>query len=111
MIAELILVTGLLAVDGDSVLFRGERIRIMGVDSPEIHCQCESECRAAWAAKRFTQNTLDGGAVTIERQGLDKYRRTLARVYVNGQDLAAIIIAAGHGRPYHGEKRQSWCGQ
>lgn len=76
LLAELVLVTGLLAVDGDSLLFRGERIRVLGVDAPEIHCQCESECRAAWAAKRFTQETLDRGAVTLERQGLDKYRRT-----------------------------------
>lgn len=110
MFAELILAaSAILAIDGDTLWVEGQRVRVVGVDTPEIQCQCESECRAAWAAKRFVQETLDRGTVTIERTGTDKYRRTLARVYVNGQDLAQLIIAAGHGRAYHGERRLSWC--
>lgn len=109
VLAELYLAAALVAVDGDSLLLDGERIRILGVDTPEIQCHCPQECNAALAAKQFTQDTLSAGVVTIDRTGTDRYQRTLARVYVNGQDIARLIIAAGHGRPYHGERRRSWC--
>jgi len=95
--------------DGDSLTVGAERIRILGVDTPEIACQCERECRAARDAKAFTEKAISSGRVEIERTGRDRYGRTLARVYVDGNDLAALIIAAGHGRPYTGERRQSWC--
>jgi endonuclease YncB( thermonuclease family) len=110
VLAELILAaSAVLAIDGDTLLLDGERLRLFNVDTPEIHCRCESECRAAWAAKRFTQDTLNAGRVEIRRTGKDRYGRTLAYVTVNGRDLGELIIAAGHGRPYHGERRQSWC--
>lgn len=110
MLAELILAGSILVIDGDTLMVGRERVRVMGVDTPEIQCQCEHECRGAIAAKKFVQDALlSAGTVSIEREGADKYRRTLARIYVNGRDLAELIIAAGHGRPYHGERRQSWC--
>jgi len=109
MLAELVLISGLIAVDGDSLLLGTERIRVQGVDTPEISCQCERECRAAWAAKDFTAHTIAAGRVEIDRSGKDRYGRTLAKVYVDGKDLAALIVAAGHGRLYNGGRRQSWC--
>jgi endonuclease YncB( thermonuclease family) len=112
VLIELTLAFGVIvAIDGDTLLTGSERVRIQGVDTPEMTCACPEECRAAWAAKRFTQSALDGGAVSIERNGTDRYGRTLARVLVNGKDLAKTIIEAGHGRPYDGKgKRGSWCG-
>jgi endonuclease YncB( thermonuclease family) len=98
------------AVDGDTITTpAGERVRVMGVDTPELHARCASEYQAAVAAKTFTQAKLDLGPVRLDRSRRDRYGRTLARVYIDGVDLAGLLIGAGHGREYHGERRRPWC--
>jgi micrococcal nuclease len=98
----------LIVVDGDSITVDGERIRIMGLDAPEMHCRCARECTMARDAKAELTRILEAPAV-IERHGKDRYGRMLARVTVGGQDVADRMIAAGLARPYHGERRQPWC--
>lgn len=101
------------AIDGDTYVCHGERIRLENIDAPELHARCAGELDAAKAAKLFAQHALDG-AVTIEikvyeRRPRDRYGRTLARVSVDGDDLGALMIAAKLARPYHGERRETWC--
>lgn len=101
------------AIDGDTYVCHGERIRVENIDAPELHARCESELDAAKAAKLFAQHALDG-AVTIEikvyeRRPRDRYGRTLARVSVDGDDLGKLLIEAGLARLYRGERRQTWC--
>lgn len=97
------------AVDGDSLQCQGERIRVMGVDTPELQCRCPAECEGAQAAKARTEALIAGG-VTLERHGADKYRRVLAVVRLpDGRDLAKVLIDEKLGRPYAGKRRLSWC--
>ena len=97
--------------DGDTIKIDGETIRIMGVDTPEtFRAKCPAEKYLGLRAKHRLQQLLVSDEVTIERHGKDKYRRTLARVFVNGQDVAHVLIGEGLGREYHGRtKRRSWC--
>jgi endonuclease YncB( thermonuclease family) len=98
------------AIDGGTISVDGERIRVMGVDTPEtVQAMCELERRAGEDAKRFTVMALARGPVRIERAGRDRYGRTLARVWIGNLDLARMLISAGHGREYHGERRRPWC--
>ncbi|GAB4181970.1 MAG: hypothetical protein OHK0024_21080 [Thalassobaculales bacterium] len=97
------------AIDGDSLALGAERIRVLGVDTPEIAGRCPAEIALARRARALTQALLDRGPVTIERAGRDRWGRTLARVWIDGRDLADLLIAAGLGRPYSGGRRQSWC--
>ncbi len=101
------------AIDGDTYVCRGERIRVENIDSPELHARCEGELDAARAAKLFAQAALDGALQieikVYEKRPRDRYGRTLARVLVDGDDLGEIMIAAKLARPYHGERRHSWC--
>jgi endonuclease YncB( thermonuclease family) len=98
------------AIDGDTIAHGAERIRVMGVDSPEtVQAKCSAEHEAGMRAKAFTAHALRHGVVTIERHGVDKYRRTLAVVRIDGRDLAVLLIEAGHGRAYHGGRRAPWC--
>ena len=39
--------------------------------------------------------------------GKDRFGQALAGVYVNGVDVADILIAEGFGRGYHGTKRRA----
>ncbi|NKC02227.1 MAG: thermonuclease family protein [Pseudomonadales bacterium] len=104
--------------DGDTftILVDGkqkQRVRFLGVDTPEINRpHCEAERALARKAKQFVVSRIrNAQQVTLKNidTKADKYGRWLARVYVDGDDLAAALIAAKLGRTYQGGKRQSWC--
>jgi endonuclease YncB( thermonuclease family) len=97
--------------DGDTlVLAGGERVRVLGVDAPELHpCQCEAECRLGRNARDLVAVAV-GPGVLVSRRGRDRYDRTLAVVRLqDGTDLAQLLIRNGLGRPYRGGARESWC--
>lgn len=98
------------AIDGDSLVCGSERIRIMGLDAPELRGRCHAETRLARAAQARMQQLVARG-VTIERRGRDRYRRTLAVVRARGgQDVADIMIRERLARPYDGRgPRRGWC--
>jgi endonuclease YncB( thermonuclease family) len=70
-------------VDGDTLRCGGERIRLLGIDAPELpgHCRQGRECAPGdpYASTRSLERALVG-ALTIERIGEDRYGRTLALV-------------------------------
>ncbi len=99
-------------VDGDTIHCDQEKIRLLDFDTPETRrAKCESERVAGYEAKARLSALLKSGPRTIERHGLDKYRRTLGRVFVGGVPVADVMIGEGFARPYHGEGRKPWCGQ
>lgn len=100
----------LTVVDGDTVRLGDERIRIIGLDAPELHGHCRAEKRLAIRARDRMAQLIAGDHVEVIRSlRKDKYRRTLAIIRVNGVDVARVMIIEGLARPYHGERRQSWC--
>jgi micrococcal nuclease len=86
-------------------------IRVRGIDAPEIRGDCAAEKAKAIEARDYARSLVSNGhAVTFENFEHDKYGgRVLADVYVDGQDLATLLIAQGLARPYDGGKRQPWC--
>ncbi|HQS69228.1 MAG: nuclease [Novosphingobium sp. 28-62-57] len=104
--------------DGDSLrLCSGERVRLSGIDAPELRgsarCSAASRQRLknsrnpAWCdhakgerARIALEKFMMRGTVRIERQGLDAYKRTLARVTVNGRDAGEWLISQGLARPW-----------
>ena len=108
------------AVDGDTLAVRvriwlGQdvtiRVRLMGLDTPELHARCEAERTAAEAARTALASLTAHGPVTLTNIRNDKYGgRVLADVQnAAGQDLASNLIATGFGRAYKGKTRLSWC--
>ncbi|MBC7101782.1 MAG: thermonuclease family protein [Parvibaculum sp.] len=98
--------------DGDTILLGQERIRIVGLDTPELGhlARCREEGVAAERAKQALIGEIARGNVALDRQGIDRYGRTLARVTVDGRDVASTLIANGLARPYSGGRRDGWCG-
>jgi len=75
-------------VDGDTIDLEGdEKVRLVCVDTPELHSDNPDEVRRAYEAKGFVENLCPAGTTIgldvddLERE--DKYGRTLAIVYVN----------------------------
>jgi len=86
--------------DGDSFSCGDEKIRVLGVDAPEIkHPKhgIANDQPGGPAAALFTKTALQGAKrVLIVRDGKDPYGRTLAHVLVDGELLGAKLIRAGH---------------
>ena len=99
--------------DGDTFrLTTGERIRIAGIDAPEIHqgqAHCSLEIERGLEAARQLRAMIDGQAVTIARVGRS-YNRTVARVTFDGRDLAGELVRRGIARPWpRGRPKPDWC--
>lgn len=79
-------------VDGDTIRYGTDRIRIRGYNAPEL-----SEPGGREAALRL-EHLLEEGTISIVPHGHDVYGRTLADVFVNGQNVADVMIGEGFGR-------------
>jgi micrococcal nuclease len=80
------------AIDGDTLNCRGERVRLLGIDAPEMpgHCRRGRHCVSGdpYASKRSLSRIMAIGPAKVERTGYDRYGRTLATVKVNGVDVS-----------------------
>jgi endonuclease YncB( thermonuclease family) len=104
-------------VDGDTLKYDGEIIRLVDIDTPEsFHSRCAQELVLALAAKARLRQLVDAGPLMVERHGKDRYGRTLARVFVDGRDVGDTLLREGKAlryRPGHADKLarlRRWCG-
>jgi hypothetical protein len=79
-------------IDGDTFAYGTERIRLRGIDTPEV-----SESGGFEASQRLDL-LLREGSVRIVPQALDKYGRTVADVYVNDRNVADILKGEGYAK-------------
>lgn len=99
-------------VDGDTISIRGENIRIEGINAPELKGHCREEKVRALRARSRLMSLLQDAKVVIDRQGFDRYRRTLAFVSADGTPIGDILMREGLARKwvqdYHGQE-EPWC--
>ena len=94
-------------VDGDTLWWKGEKIRIVDIDAPEMKGSCDFESRLATRSRDRLSHLL-GSGFHIERKGKDRYGRTLAVVTVNGVSAGDILVSEGLARKWSG-RREPWC--
>lgn len=91
-------------IDGDTLeLSAGERVRLIGVDTPETKDPRKPVQYFGREAAEFTRRMVEGKRVRLEYdwERRDKYGRTLAYVYLeDGTFLNAEIIRQGYGFAY-----------
>lgn len=88
-------VSGCSVTDGDTIRCDDERIRLLGIDAPELpgHCRPGRNCVDGDPyASTSSLATAMVGKLTIERIGKDRYGRTLAMVAGNMGDLSCWQI-------------------
>ena len=95
-------------VDGDGLRIGSERIRLWGIDAPELDQQCKRN-RTAYAcgteARDALERLVSAGAPSCERLYKDPYGRTVARCSVAGIDLGAEMVASGLGGGFQAVQR------
>jgi micrococcal nuclease len=91
-------------VDGDTLILDGqERVRLIGVDTPESVDPRRPVEAFGKEAAAFTRRMAEGKRVRLayDQQRTDRYGRTLAYVYLeDGTFLNAEIIRQGYGHAY-----------
>jgi endonuclease YncB( thermonuclease family) len=87
------------------------RVRLRGIDAPELKASCPQELQMAEAAGNALRGLLGEGEVTIYNIGPDKYNgRVVADAATKRTDsVSASLIAGGHARSYRGGHRIGWC--
>lgn len=80
------------AVDGDTIRVGSQRIRLRGIDTPEM-----SELEGP-AAKQRLEQLLRSGSVHIVPRGRDVYNRLVADVFINEQNVAEILRNEGFSK-------------
>jgi endonuclease YncB( thermonuclease family) len=87
------------------------RVRLRGVDAPELKARCGEERAKAEAARDALRAILDQGEVGISRVTLDKYGgRVVADASTGGTpDVSAALLGTGLARRYAGGHRDGWC--
>lgn len=85
-----------LAVDGDTIDIYEVRIRIWGIDAPELNTD------EGKAAKFYLQRKIDelGGIVECHEAGAPSYGRMVAKCSILDKDIGALMICAGHAREW-----------
>ncbi|WP_437185169.1 thermonuclease family protein [Planctomicrobium sp. SH668] len=96
--AESVTVSVLRVVDGDTLLLTTrERVRLLGVDTPETKKEGTPVQSYGLEAAEFTRQFCEGKTVTLvfDRERFDKYHRLLAFVFVGDRCLNEELILNG----------------
>jgi endonuclease YncB( thermonuclease family) len=86
-------------VDGDSLEIAGQRIRLFGIDAPELHQDCTTKAGRVYACGQAARRALDeltgGRAVTCTPLG-QSHDRAVALCRADGRDLGEEQVRSGH---------------
>ena len=90
-------------IDGDTIWWQGEKIRIAEIDTPEMDGRCAAERALARQAQARLVELLAEHPVRFKRVGVDRYGRTLATFGA----VSEALISEGLAQPW--EERKEWC--
>ncbi|MEE2922533.1 MAG: thermonuclease family protein [Pseudomonadota bacterium] len=108
--------------DGDSGrLPDGTKFRLHGVDAPETRslkqlggADCEAEREQGYLAKeKVVELTRDKDIKVTRDYGLDRYKRLVVDLSIDGEDLATRLVAEGTHQVWDydgGAPKPDWCG-
>lgn len=93
-------------IDGDSIELDGTRIRLSGIDAPEMGQSCIGPDGAGFACGRRARAELErlvgGRDLACRREGRDRYQRVLASCRAGEADLSVAMVASGWALAYAG---------
>ncbi|AXI43077.1 nuclease [Sulfitobacter sp. SK011] len=86
-------------IDGDTLDVGQTRIRLHGIDAPESDQPCTTLSGQNWACgdwiTRQVRDRFQGAKVRCEPLSKDRYGRTVARCFVDGTDIAKVLVQEG----------------
>lgn len=80
-------------IDGDTIeIVDGRRVRYIGIDAPEV-----DDCYGIEALERNVELVMNKEVVLVsDGEDTDDYGRLLRKVYVEGEDVSALLVKGGY---------------
>ena len=97
------LANNLRVVDGDTIILNGEKIRFLGIDTPELKQTClkdNEEVGCGMFAKMLLVKKIGNDTPICIGKKKDFYKRTLAECFVNGESLSKFLVRSGYAFAY-----------
>ena len=93
------------------LLGEGAKIRLRGIDTPELRGSSACEKRKAMEARDYVRGRLVGKTLRLYDIERGKYFRIVADLVFDGISLSEELIAKGYGYRYDGGKKEKkdWC--
>ena len=86
-------------IDADTWDVADTRVRLHGIDAPEMAQTCDSQQRVSWPCGHWVSDQVrahyDGKIAICETITTDRYNRTVARCWVDGRDAGQDMVANG----------------
>lgn len=89
--------------DGDSIRINGERIRLLGIDAPELAQFCTKDSEkfpCGELSKQHLSKMIDGRKVSCKFVERDKYKRILGQCMVENIDISRQMVEDGWAVSY-----------
>ncbi|WP_417669337.1 thermonuclease family protein [Roseibium sp.] len=87
-------------IDGDTIELGGEKIRLDGIDAPELGQTCLTSTGKPWpcgkASRDYLKRLTQSGPVTCRGTETDAYDRRIATCHADTRNLNAEMIRSGH---------------
>lgn len=81
--------------DGDTIKLDGHKIRLWGIDAPELHQTCPDRWLAGIEAAKALRSLLEGHTIVCENRGHDRYGRIIGLCRADGVDVQAEMVRRG----------------
>ena len=99
---------------GFGIWMKDERIRVMGIDTPELRTSDKLEKVFGLAAKDRLKELIPEGSIQILKTEVDKdgedakgkFGRILCDFIVEGHRITEILVDEGHAVGYHGQSKE-----
>ena len=91
--------------DGDSLQSGNLRIRLFGIDAPELKQQCADQNGVLWGCGVAAQRQLNGLIDTNKNlqcslRDVDRYGRLIMQCFNGATDIGAAMVRSGHALAY-----------
>lgn len=91
-------------VDGDTIRIAGERIRLHGIDAPEMDQRCHTirgkPYKCGVVARKALSDLLIGRTVKCKGNERDRYGRLIAKCFVEWLDVGEQMVLIGRALAY-----------
>lgn len=81
-------------IDGDSIVVDGTRIRIWGIDAPEMGTRDGDD------AKSYLKMLVDDAPVRCEDDGVRIQGRIMAKCFIGTVDIGGVMVLSGNARDW-----------
>ena len=88
-------------LDGDTIIVRGQRVRLQGIDAPETGQRSRDGRAIGKESTAFLDKLISGQKIEVVYSKRDKYGRILGKVFLRGKNINHLMLSSGYAVSYY----------